>query len=161
MFIDTEVRRVRLPGTLRLLGAGVFKWRVGLRKIELPDGLESIGCSCFVETKLEEITIPKSVICIYREAFYRCHLLKRVIFQEGSELERIETRAFGETALEHFEVPDSLQVLSTGAFCGCAGLARVELPRPPIWIEADRLGYRYTFPASKNSLFCISESYIV
>ena len=68
-----------------------------LKEISLPEGLESIGWGCFKGSGLEEITIPKSVKRIdgeyvnghYYGAFYECTSLRKVVFQEGSELKEL------------------------------------------------------------------------
>ena len=72
---------------------GVWKLQ-RLRKVVLPEGLESIGGGCFWESGLEEITIPKSVKVIERFAFLKCKSLKKMIFEKGSKLEKIELKAF-------------------------------------------------------------------
>ena len=60
-----------------------------LKKVTLLEGLEKIGYECFNESGLEEIIIPKSVKTIEWSAFYGCKSLRKVVFQEGSELKEL------------------------------------------------------------------------
>lgn len=88
-FCETQLRRILLPSTLKLIGYGTFYgcdqlkcvefqkgsrlWAIGtcafnncvsLKGICLPEGLEFIGGWCFFRTGLEEIAIPSSVTTI-------------------------------------------------------------------------------------------------
>ena len=67
----------------------MFSGCTSLKEINLPECLESIGKLCFYQSKLEEITIPKSVKMIEGSAFRECESLQKVVFQEGSELREL------------------------------------------------------------------------
>ena len=56
--------------------------------------LEEIGEGSFQESSLAEIVIPKSVVTIGEKAFAECDMLEKVTIQEGSALEKIESRCF-------------------------------------------------------------------
>ena len=58
----------------------------GLKKVALPEGIESIGRECFKKSELEEIVIPKSVKTIEWSAFLECRSLRKVVFEKVSHL---------------------------------------------------------------------------
>ena len=96
-----------------------------LKRIELPENLDSIGWGCFEDcTSLEEIVIPGSVTEIDDEAFVNCTALKKVVFSDN--LETVCRGAFeGCTALESVALPDSLKEIEKKAFTGCTALKTV------------------------------------
>lgn len=52
---------VRLPSTLRIIENSAFVRCKNLKEIKLPDRLEKIGASSFMESGLKELVLPKSV----------------------------------------------------------------------------------------------------
>ena len=85
--------------------------------------------------KLEEITIPKSVVEIGGYAFMHCNLLKNVYFENASKLKIIGIEAFyGCEKLEEITIPKSVVEIKSsnyvygsadGAFEGCTSLQTV------------------------------------
>lgn len=126
-FTDGEIEKVRLPKTLRMLGAHTFAHCRRLQEITLPDGLKKIRALCFCETRLREIEIPRSVTRIGDDAFAFCRALCKVTFQEGSKLQSIGNMAFKSTCIEEFVAPSQLRVIGQGAFGDCQFLKHVEL----------------------------------
>lgn len=49
---------------------------------------------CFCGSDIEKIRIPSSVATICEEGFAKCRALKKVSFQDGSKLEKIENHSF-------------------------------------------------------------------
>lgn len=83
---------------------------------------------------LETIIIPKSVETIEKQAFGglsqgSCENLSTVIFEEGSQLNKIGEEAFYKCkALEEIELPESCKTIGKSAFCSCEALEEIEIP---------------------------------
>ena len=74
----------------------------------IPDGIECIGEKLFVNSRVENITIPKSVKEICTDAFYNCKKLRCVTFASGSTLEKIGSGSFRNTRIETIVIPKSV-----------------------------------------------------
>ena len=66
-----------------------------------------------------ELVIPKSVTKIGRCAFQKCIALRRVSFQVGSRLEKIENTCFQGSALEEITIPKGVREIQRDAFKDC------------------------------------------
>ena len=64
-----------LPKSLRVIGWHAFEW-TNIVSLEIPEGVESIDGDIGHCTKLESVSIPKSMKEIPRFAFYECRNLK-------------------------------------------------------------------------------------
>ena len=60
------------------MGERAFKDCTGIKQIDLPAGLKSIGSEAFYETGISELVIPESVQSIGSEAFSYCDNLRKV-----------------------------------------------------------------------------------
>ena len=58
-------------------------------------------------------------------AFWGCRELKRVSFQQGSALEKIETTCFKGSAIEEITIPRSVVEIQAEAFGECECLQRI------------------------------------
>ena len=112
---------------LKTIGSSAFVDCEKLVTVLLPEGLDSISWSCFQNTGIQTILIPKSVRCIEDGAFYNCRSLKEVIFQEDSELCEIQEEVFAFSTLEIFVAPPLLRKVGDKAFCNCKCLNKVVL----------------------------------
>ena len=83
-----------MPLGLKEIGIRAFSKCKNLAEVELSEGLKRLSISCFCESGLEKIRIPASVEIIDNNAFYNCDKLKKVLFREGSKLERIGACCF-------------------------------------------------------------------
>ena len=72
VFTDSALESVKLPSTLKRIEYGAFEYCERLRKVQLPNGLEHIGDSCFWHSGLEEIVFPSSVKVVGMCAFQEC-----------------------------------------------------------------------------------------
>ena len=84
---------------LKEIGKETFYGCASLKHISLPENIEEIPQSCFCESGLEEIVIPRKVKKIvgnrdYDGAFRGCKNLRSVVFEKGSELTEIGNDAF-------------------------------------------------------------------
>lgn len=91
----TDAAMVIVPKTVRVIGSLAFTRRAKLKKVQLPDGLERIGCDSFSDCDaLEEVVIPASVKTISPYAFSGCESLKKVTFL--GEVQSLSRTAFSD-----------------------------------------------------------------
>lgn len=81
------------------IGNNAFR-KSSITSITLPEGLQVIGTASFRECQeLKSVTIPSTVISIWREAFIFCFSLSDVTFK-SKELPSIGSCAFGKTLVK-------------------------------------------------------------
>lgn len=121
-----NLKYVVLPKGLKRLPSYFFE-RSAIREIELPEGLEEIGNSCFYECfKLEKITFPNSLTKIGEYAFQYCMSLKE--FKAPTSLKFIDRYAFYYCpSLEKIELNEGLEYLGYDAF-SCCSFREARLP---------------------------------
>ena len=95
--------------SLRRIEEYAFSYCSSLKSICLPEGLETLGVRCCYMSALEEISLPSSVTGLEDETCFRCEGLKKIIFQEGSRLQKIGDSCFSSTSLEEFVAPPELK----------------------------------------------------
>ncbi len=89
---------------------------------------------------IEEITIPATVEKIGARAFSSCYALKKVAFQENSNLKTIGYRAFYNAEyLESINLPEGLEKIEGGAFELCTALTTFDIPTTLATIGAKAL----------------------
>lgn len=137
----------------------VFVAGDGLTEAKIPAGVETIGVSCFCNTKIETVEIPDSVKEIYRNAFSDCSNLKSVempdtveylgsgVFFNCNSLTAIHlsnsikalcAEAFKNCKdLEEISLPDKLEIIYEECFCGCSKLKTVQIPQSVKTIGSD------------------------
>ncbi len=59
-----RIESVAFPNGLKTIGEGAFKVCSRLRRVEVPASVESVGKDAFIDTELEEFTIPASLVDI-------------------------------------------------------------------------------------------------
>ena len=122
----TGIKSVRLPNTLKEIGASVFRY-TDITEIELPDSLETIGNHAFYGRNLKKVVIPKNVKTIGTNAFQNCLDLIDIKFA-GNNLKTIGAYAFdGCSSLKSVALPDSVVTLGAYAFNNCSALTNVNL----------------------------------
>lgn len=77
-FGGSDVVSVTFPSTLKNAGHHTFYNCTKLKTVNMNEGLERIGSFCFSGTKLETVTIPKSVDLVDAYAFAELKTLKNV-----------------------------------------------------------------------------------
>ena len=115
---DPQVEEIVIPSGVRVIGDTVFcQFRVEMKSVILPEGLEEIGWMAFACcSKLTFINIPKSLKKIGKAAFYDC------------------------SALKELEIPDGIIYLGNYAFKNCKSLTKINIPKQLRWIgEYDAL----------------------
>ncbi len=94
----------------------------------------NIPACCFLESSLQRITIPDSVVKIEKQAFYKCTSLTTVNISEASQLTTIESAAFqGCSSLGAFYIPSGITTLGVAGsnqspFQDCTSIYFVNTP---------------------------------
>ena len=96
------------------LGARTFVLAENLTSVELPEGLLSIGVSCFNQTGLKSIQFPPMLQKIDDNAFWRGQIAGDVHIPES--VTAIGKNVFNKCPITSVNLPEGLQVLGGGAF---------------------------------------------
>ena len=140
---------VVFPEGFKTIGDSAFYYAYGLKKVTLPETLESIGASGFRATGLESIEIPDTVTSIGTNAFTLCENMKSAKLGSGltsipnamffncyklSDLTipdgvtAIGSQAFSGTQIPEIVVPDGCKTVGATAFANNSNLNQVILP---------------------------------
>jgi hypothetical protein len=126
--------------------------------VVLGSSLQKIDTSMFLNSQVNHLMIPKSVLSIDRLAFMGLQNLKSVTFEEGSLLNSIGENAFLGTALETIEIPEHVTWIDPSAFRLTPVLSHIDVhPDNRYYTAVDGVLYAkdmtvlYRFPASKIS----------
>ena len=147
------LRGIVLPAGITTLGNYAFSSCVGLKEMVLPDGITSLGTHCFNQcsgltaitlprtvttipknlldscASLTRIVVPKEVKTISQWAFNGCTALREMIFEEGSQLTKIETYAMSSNPnLVEIKLPPLLTTTAGYILNYCTALARCNYP---------------------------------
>ena len=76
----------------------------------------------------ENYEVPATVTQIYSGAFSSSKNLKRISFQEESQLAVISSCAFAESSLESIEIPSTVSRIGVNAFTGCRSISSITIP---------------------------------
>lgn len=125
-FAWSGVTEVTMPQSLEYLGSTFWNCR-SLKTVTLNDGLKEIGAA-FLDTSIEKLRIPSSVVKIGSEMCWGCNLLREVSFAEIGKVKYIGDRAFRSTRIKNIEIPDTVEYIGKEAFYYCSSLSSVILP---------------------------------
>lgn len=107
-------------------GKVLYKVKSSASSVNVAEGTVSIADNALCGTKVTNITLPKSLEYIGKEAF-KDSLLKSVTIASGVKV--IDDRAFENTAVTSVKFDGkSLEKLGSAAFKGCAKLKKIILP---------------------------------
>lgn len=148
-----SLRGIVLPAGIKTLGNYAFKGCVGLKEMVLPDSITSLGTYCFNEcsglvsitlprsvttipknliadcTSLTRIVVPKEVKTISQWALSGCTALREIIFEEGSQLTKIETYALSKNPnMPELKLPPLLTTTAGYMLDYNTTLARINYP---------------------------------
>lgn len=145
LFANQNLVNVKVPPLIKQIASGAFYHCNYNIKIEKHSLLELIDDYAFSENNvLEEIFIPSHVKKIGDHAFCYCENLKRVEFNENSNLESIGRLSFAHSLIENFVVPPKVTRIGELAFSMCSHLRRIEMPENLKIKELER----YTFTST-------------
>ena len=137
-----------LPDGIKEIGEDAFAGNNGIKKLILPDSVQTIAAGAFEKAFIEEIVIsPNSkLLCIDAHAFMDSQLtsiyipaslttlserafrgcpLEKVEFAPNGNLTCIGESAFAHTRITDIVIPDYIKEIRYQAFCGCP-LEKVE-----------------------------------
>lgn len=116
--------------------------------LKLPAGLKSIGDDAFLQCNFQgELVIPKQIQIIRNGCFAHTNF-SSIIFEEGSELIKIEGNIVGDGVFEGpflnmkrlsepVILPEGLIVINASAFKNCSNLPAIHIPSTVTVIGAD------------------------
>lgn len=96
----------------------------GLKKVELPNSVKSIGlCAFFNCTGLKEIIFPNEITSIGSSAFSNCKGLGKTVLPDS--IKTIDSSGFNScTNLMIDKLPQSLELISNASFASCENLTK-------------------------------------
>ena len=126
-FADNRyMESVQFPAGLKVIGVCAFYRCTGLKEVVIPEGVEEIRAQAFMDCEgLEKVVLPSTLKTIGKDAFEDCENLKEIVLPEG--LESIGRSAFHKTAVTEVTVPASVKSIGEGAFYLCSALSKVVL----------------------------------
>ena len=103
-FENSSISKIKLPYTLSFIDSYAFCGCVGLKELEIPEGIETLYECTFLDCKkLECVILPFSLRKICYRAFANCNSLKTIIFRRVAEFEN-------------------------DCFCGCISIQEIIVP---------------------------------
>jgi hypothetical protein len=105
MIFDYEERNEppHADGDFVISADGVLKKYLGSRRhVVIPNRVSSIGIGAFQEQTIRSVTIPKSVTCVSKRAFYNCRFLDSIYFEECKALSRLQTAKLQQDNYMHY-----------------------------------------------------------
>ncbi len=117
-----------IPESITEIPKYCFRRFTQMQSVELHEGITKIGDEAFEDCKLEEITIPNSVIELGNNIFYNCSLLSDVNLPENiTAITQGMFRAC--TSLVTIDIPDTVKEIANAAFTDCTSLTSLEYPK--------------------------------
>lgn len=126
----------------------------------VPGHVERIKSSAFFGCEhLTFVSLPSSLLCVEKEAFYDCINLKTLYIPKSSSLNRIEIGAFCNCRnLKFVNLPDSLRFIGNRAFFMCSNLRTVKLSKMLDYIGEFAFGCCESL--KKIICLCLHEPYV-
>ena len=119
----SEVQSVRLPASLKKIGAGAFEGFFSLQGIEFPEGLESIGGNAFYGCSyIRAAYFPSTLQTIGESAFANCN---RLMIAEFTSAVKIGSSAFnGCVSLMKVNFAEGITI-GLSAFANCTAIRQL------------------------------------
>ena len=147
-FADNLIlRKVEIEEGIRTIGSNAFRRCENLEEIILSDSVTEIRNYAFAGcTKLEKIRFPKKMYILGEDAFEKCESLEELVLPEG--LSAVEfALCNGCKRLRTVVLPDSIKEIGILAFQDCAALKELTLPE-----GLEVIGYMAFYRAGLSSL---------
>ena len=140
-FIENyNIKRIIIPNSVDTIGRSAFQ-DCSLEEMTLPTGLKYVSAGLFSYCQsLRKIDIPNGVTSIHTGAFEWCTALRNVTIPDG--VIAIGACAFeGCTALRNVTIPDGVTGIGTRAFSNCTELREIILPESITFIGGDPFAF--------------------
>ncbi len=129
----SSLTEIALPDSVTEIGSSAFAACSALSRVKLSENLRSIGILAFIDSGIESIRIPASVMSsrsIFKTLgpFFRS-ALKHIVFERGMRCIPAGICA-GAWSLETVELPDTVEAILDSAFDNCRSLREIDLPDP-------------------------------
>ncbi len=167
-----NVKKINIPGTVKYLNDFTFNFFTGVEKLQLPAGLEGMGCGALEDMEsLKSVTLPAGVTYIPERTFRGCVSLEKVVvhgditsisdsafsgceklasFNFSDTIKYLGDNAFYKTAITKAIVPENVRGGGEGgAFANCNKLEKV-VYEDTSDEKAEYIGYDYFFWNCKN-----------
>jgi hypothetical protein len=118
-----QVYSYRIRNGVKEIRENAFREGWGIRKIDLPETLETIGREAFLRCGLRDVSLPASVVEIGDWTFYNCQSLESVTL--SSNLRIIGKEAFRTTGLKKVLIPESVVHIGDKCFDNCWQLSSI------------------------------------
>ena len=124
----SSVQKIEIGNGITSIGNSAFYSCYSLASITIPNGITSIGDSAFYSCySLASITIPNGVTNIVDSAFYSCYSLASITIPNG--VTNIVDSAFGNCrSLASITIPNGITSIGDSAFNNCYSLASITMP---------------------------------
>ena len=118
---------ITIPDTVLVLKDFLFRGKESLTEVNLPDSIMDMGESCFYNTGIKSIVVPKNLKKIKMSTFADCKVLADVTLSEG--LVEIGDCAFDDCkSLSNIKIPSSVKKIGSDAFIRCYSLKSIVIP---------------------------------
>jgi hypothetical protein len=136
---NTNLERVVIPGSVRVIREHAFHHCLKLKNIEIPEGVVTIEEGAFTDCKrLQKVTLPDSLRKIGWYAFSNCVKLETINIPEG--VDEFGPGTFGYcSSLSSVKLPESLTIIRAeeaypyleeyGPFEKCKSLKSITIPQ--------------------------------
>lgn len=131
----TSLTSIRLPNSIKAVGAYTFNGCNRLEEVVLPGACTEIAGNAFEGCSLlKTISLPNTIQTIGDYAFRNCSQLQSVAL--STSLNSIGSYAFTNcTALKEILIPEQVVNMGGNAFSGCTGLKSVIFDNSPLGIS--------------------------
>lgn len=112
------IQKVVFGKNLKKIRYGILQNCPNLTEVDFSNAnkLEEIGERAFYDCNINNLSIPKCVKVIGKEAFYNNSNLETLVLEENSLLEEIGMQAFNNTNIKEFVLPSGIKKIGENTF---------------------------------------------
>lgn len=152
-FAIAAVTEFEFEGAPMTFGDRAFAENLHLKQMEIPEGVETIGGSCFeMCDRMTSVTLPASLKWLGAKCFSGNVKLSSVKFAPGCAIPEIPMGCFISCAIKSIDIPKSVTKIGTNAFYGCEKLTAVTIPAGVTSIASDAFS-----GCADNIVFTVTE----